>query len=57
MLGILIIAEASNVIVDLGYGTRYTFGILKAIDCKGEIRGYSIGMDIFLTYLRKVNQV
>jgi SAM-dependent methyltransferase len=57
MLGILSIAEASNVIVDLGCGTGYTFGTLKAIDCKGEIRGYSIGMDIFLTYLRKAKHV
>jgi SAM-dependent methyltransferase len=47
----------SNVIVDLGCGTGYTFGMLKAIDYKGKIGSYSIGMDIFLTYLRKAKHV
>jgi hypothetical protein len=49
--------ETSNIIVDLGCGAGYTFGMLKAIDCKGEIRGYSIGMEIFFTYLRKAKHV
>jgi hypothetical protein len=31
--------------------------MLKAIDCKGEIRGHSIGMEIFFTYLRKTKHV
>jgi SAM-dependent methyltransferase len=52
-----VLPENSNVIVDLSCGTGYTFGMLKAIDYKGKIGGYSIGMDIFLTYLRKAKHV
>jgi hypothetical protein len=35
----------------------YTFGIFNVIEYKGEIRGYNVGLDIFLTYLRKAKHV
>jgi hypothetical protein len=32
-----VLPEASNIIVDLGCGTGYTFSMLKAIDYKGKL--------------------
>jgi SAM-dependent methyltransferase len=48
-----ILPEADGSVVDLGCGTGYTFGMLKAIDYRGKIKGYSIGIDIFPPYLKK----
>ena len=52
-----ILPRIDNVVIDLGCGTGFTFGMLKAIDYKGKIRGYSVGMDIFLSYLKKAKRV